>query len=293
MSYPVEGTPLTITRIHGSFPRDRIEQTVNVFGEMVQKIGPVLIASHELFSHRDILASSVASQQSRGRAVEVVYSKNHHRPGTINHSAMFNLGIKECAQQGLPYFATVSSDLGEYLPAVLPARDRLHQNPQLLMVGVEVEGIHDTELIRRVKQADTSIIHSGNYARAFLNNAFAVHRLKPVIDGEVLSIEERQFNQLHEDTLGRVVIGDKQIPLWGHEDLELPLRLLANGKPAEVLLLAGQQYSVVRDPSKEVPAHPYKKATRQPVASAYQKYYGITDDSLNSYLSQHFQIEAA
>ena len=282
---------LNITRIYSDFPQRRIPETVSGFGKISRTVGPVLIVSQDSFPHRAALEEAVEDQQARGRNLKVVYTHNGHRQGRNYHAGMMNLGMQAAQDGDFEFFTTVSSDLGEHLPRVLPKLlDQLQDDHHVLMAGVAVEGFHDIELRDQVVLQGKRVLHNGNFGGIFPSNTLAVHRLRPVASSGVLTVAERRFDELFEENLGYAKINGDIVPLRGHEDLVPPIKLLSEGKIVDLVLLAGTDYTIVRDSTAEVATHPLKRQTRPYVAVGYQHHYGVSDEVMEGYLNDNFHI---
>jgi D-galactose 1-dehydrogenase len=267
---------LTIARIHTRYPGDKVEDTVESITANVTQFGPVLIVSNDTYPHLDKLTDAVAKN---GEQVIVdIYNGSGK-----DHGGMFNKGINAAKEAGLPFFATVSNDLMHIVPDVFPIMlARLKENPELTSVGLAILGIHDTELLNRIKNGEAKITAS-NYPGIFINNAFALHRVEPVSSGKPVPFTDRLFLQ-HKRSDGEL--------LGRHEDIEIALRLLNNGSPTKNLLLAFTgNWVASRNHAEEVPSAGDKNKTRKNTAKYYQQLYGLSDNEIESYLENHFGIE--
>jgi len=167
----------------------------------------------------------------------------------------------------------------------------MENDPRIASVGVAIQGVHDLDLLRDVKKQGINVITPDNYATLFHNNSCAIHRFTPRVGESVLAVEDRFFSRItDQNALGELTINDQQVPVGGNEEIELVLRLLQKGQSLDTLLLDGQ-YTIIRDPSKEVSSVDKKILRRPLVARVYQNHFGLTDRQVADYLQNHYQIE--
>lgn len=164
--------------------------------------------------------------------------------------------------------------------------EHLQNMPNLAMLGLIIEGVHDLELLR-------SEVTSSNFATLFPNNAFCLHRLN-VNDslGNPISLEERLFPVVTDDKqLGQTTMDGKTLDIVGNEEIALVLSLLSIKVKPDVSLMAMERLATItRDPSQERRPADFKIRRRQIVAEAYQRYFNVTTEELNTWLRNHYSI---
>lgn len=269
------------TRVFGNLRPEQYPQLLLPFLEHSRTFGPCLIVSQEEYEYLEQLKAFLARRE--GTELRLSQTTGNQSPAD-----MCNQIIKYCADKKLAYFAVVSSDLSGFIPQVMPkVFDRLRANPNLTTVGVAIEGVHNLELLEKVKLKGREEITTENYATVFHNNAFSVQRARVdevPFDQRIFPRESDQFR------LGTVKIEGKDVPVGGNEEIALVLKLLAQGTQVNVELLAGK-YTLVRDTEAEISSIAEKVKRRAQVAKVYQDHFGIGDEALRNYLSNHFVIK--
>lgn len=272
---------VTGTRVFGNLGPEQYPQILTPLLENSRTFGPCLIISQTGYEYLEQLRAFLATQEETDLRLS-------ETTGNQSPADMCNQIIKYCADRNLAYFGIVSSELSGFIPRVMPEMfDRLKANPNLTTVGVAIDGVHNLELLERVKLRGRAEITTDNYATVFHNNAFSVQRLR--VDG--VSFEQRLFpRESDQFRLGTVKIDDKDVPVGGNEEIALVLKLLAQGMQVNVELLAGK-YTIVRDAEAEISSIAEKVRRRAQVAKVYQKHFGVGDEALTSYLNDHFVID--
>lgn len=259
------------TRVFGKLGPEKYAGMLNPFLENAKVFGPCLVVSQKDYEHLSSLTQFVEGHAE----LRLSETKGNESPAD-----MCNQIVKYCADKNLAYFGIVSSDFSHHIPRVMPELiDRLTSDPQLTTVGVAIEGVHDLEVLK-------TGITTENYATVFHNNAFSVQRLN--VPG--VTLEQRLFpRESDQFRLGSVKIGGKDVPVGGNEEIALVLRLLGQGTDLNVKLLAGK-HTIVRDAGTEISSIEEKVKRRSQVAKVYQEHFGITDERLRDYLSNHYKI---
>lgn len=276
------------TGVFGKFEPENFQSHISPFLNAAREFGPVVVVSQDAYPYSHELGQFVVNSVRKADDFEVIRSQT---VGAKSPADMCNQIIRACARRGFEYFAVVSSDLAPYIPTTFPIMlNQLQHNPELTSVGIAIQGVHNLALLEEIREHGSDRITPDNYATIFHNNAFSIHRLHPQVGETTISISSRLFPRVtDQETLGTIDIDGQKVPIGGNEEIALVLQLLKQEKNINTLLMAGN-FTIIRDPNQEISSIDTKILRRPAVARRYQQHYDVSDQKLNDYLQDHYQI---
>lgn len=280
-------------------PRERgnlvYDVTLSKFIEHANALNSeALIVSQYSYTDLATLTEYIEREKLQGKVVNMVLSETH---GVQAPADLCNMIVTGCINRGLEYFAIVSVDLVNEIPTVMPKLlDRLRHTPDLAMIGVSMVGVHDQDLLQRIRDHGSDELTAQNFGNVFTNNAFALYRLHVHDEsGNPVSLQDRLFpRETDNGYLGRVIVKGEMVDAGGNEEMGVVIRTISQGIPLNAALLIA---NIQRDINSEmalkettVKEVPFKVARRQAVAAVYQRHFRVSDETMNAWLKGHYSI---
>lgn len=282
----IEEQILSGTRVFGQVDLGQESNLAGIqaFIDQTNVFGPSLIVSQRNFLGLSRLVKFVDNQKGQGSNVDLAVSED---TGKEIPSALCNEIVRSCHEHGLEYFAVMSKGFVTEIPYIMPPLlDHLRRMPNLAMLGLAIDGVHDLDLL------DGTEITPDNFATVFPNNAFCLHRLSiSDTNGDPIPLEKRLFPPITDrGQLGQRTVGETTFNIAGNEEIALVLSLLPEDITPDVSLMAIGPSVIKRDTSQERRPADLKISRRQLVAHEYQEYYGVDSNQLADWLRNHYSI---